>query len=214
MSAEQPSIRDRIERQLTDYAIEAVQLGKLALLRGVLKLVGDPELPEVPPGLIPPQNTYQHGEQENEQQLHELDILRRCDFAFTAATSMQLATENIILKPSNVYGVPSEYMAVSGPHKPKLFLHRPALDSEDQTQFPYWFGEETVSNDIETGLPTLHYRQIVIDKLGNFQAREWIEGDKQVIRPLDTYESIPYLEVLKSLVIHPIAGTNEKADTH
>lgn len=213
MSAEQQSVRDRIERQLTDYAIEAVKIGKIALIRGVMKLVGDVDTSDQSPVTIPPQHSYAHDNLSGEQQLARLDVLERCSIAFNAATSMQMDTENILLKPSNVYGVPSEYMAISGPRKKKLFLHRPAIDRENDTPFPYWFGEETVSNDVDTGLPTLHYRETVVDKLGNLQAREWLEGGKQIIRPLEPYETLPYLEVLDSIVIHPIVSMTEKADS-
>lgn len=201
MNDEPLSFRDKCERKLAKQAIIAVKLAKLAIIKAALKLAGDVEPAINLTAEIPAQRQSSEGQR----------VLERCDIAFQAATAYQLTTDKILIKPSSNYGAPSEYIAVSSPLKPKLFLHRPAIDSEAEAAFPFWFAEETISYDLATGLPYMHYRQVVVDRLGNMQSLDRIDNDRTVIRPLNEYESAPYLQVLEKLLISPFAGMTEKA---
>lgn len=212
MSVEQPSFTSSFEQQLTAYATLAVKMTKLAILRGAMRLAGIGEASGASPA-ISPLSLAPHETLSAEKRTSRVDLLGRCAVAFTTATQYQLETDKTIIKSSTVYGLTSEYIAITGPRKPKLFLHRPALDSEAVAYNPYWLCEEAVSNDVTSGLPVLHYREFVIDKLGNLLAREQVLDGTIVTRPLEAYEAQPYIETLDSLTIRPIAPAHQKTNT-
>ena len=177
------------ESQLIAFSNTAVKVGKLLLARAALKLVGEAEYEEQ--AAIPQQPTAIENCALPEQT--PLSILDRCTAAFQVATGKQAhSTDAVYIKFATTEAVPSEYIAIAAGR----YLYRPALDAEATSDHPYWLSIETIGSDVESGLPTIYYRDIKIDALGNLLAQDHLPNGQSVLRDLDPAEAIPINQLL------------------
>ena len=197
MSAETNTSNETgIEKHILNLGVLALNLTKLALLKGAIKFSGiqvELDAPEADPKplSIPTQSNGNH-----EALLPEKRVMSDCVTLFTEATAKQLNGMHTYIETADENGHNSEYVAIASPTRDTLYVYRPTIADEATAQFPYWLREEVAANDVETGLPTLYYRQLVIDQLGYLQAKEFLPGNKQVYRPLEASESQPYYAAL------------------
>ncbi len=192
------------EKQLLDIGAVAINLARLALLKGAIKLAGGSE----PFVTIPSQASAEHDVLGGSHEQASDHVVAHCQAIFDQAAARQgnhATKPNAVgayTRPSTEHDVTSQYVAIRGASGGTLYLHQPAASDEISARYPFWISQETVANDIETGLPTLYYREVIIDQIGNMQAVELLADDQEVCRPLEPHESLPYYQALKNPVVY------------
>ncbi len=198
-----------IEQNIADLSSLALNLARLAILKGAMKLAGASSAYSDPSPAIPAQANDSHNTLAG-----PIDTIARCQGIFARAIEFHMESAESYVEPSLNPNQKGEYVALGSSSRGSFYLYRPTLEDEAVAQHPFWIREEVAVNHAETGLPGLYYREFFIDQLGNMQAKELLPGDVWVYRPLELYESQPYLDALTHPRVYPILPATVLAPTN
>ncbi len=210
MSAETPSPKGpTIEQDLTELGIMVVNLARIGLLKVAIKFSGNEAPASKKTPAIPIQPEAKHDDLEKAPEKFSDRVLNDCQNLFDSAIRQQLDSSKSFIVPAEENDFTSEYVAISNPTGGILYVYRPSLANEADAQFPFWIRQEVVANDVETDLPTLYSREFLIDSLGYLQTVELLPGKRQVYRPLEAHEALPYYQALAEPKLHHIVPVTE-----